>query len=431
MAVADELIEGKKQTIGLLKYVSQTLLGVVPMVSAMGLIILLVMKLDRSKSITIFLFFVISGILIGIVASLKNYIRFLKPIYALQEKIIQVASGDLTERANVARRSEVAELNRAFNQMMDNFSNIVRELRRMSEEWVASSEELSASSQEVTASNNSVADYTTQMAAESREQAQTQQQMLSMVIELENASQMIAQRATAVSHEAVKSEKLSEEGLGKLSLIMTRMEETKESVNQSVQTIGDLAEQSKQIGSITETIAQVAQQTNLLALNAAIEAARAGEHGKGFAVVADEIRKLAEGVASSTQEVAEITTIIQKSITDTVQGMIQTDLMVKESVISIHEAQETLDTIAGSTKEVALNISDIAASSEEMLSSMEEMNHYVAKVKQISDETAGKSDTIEASTREVTATMEIVSGTAQALAQNAGRIQDVVGQFRI
>lgn len=431
MAVADELIEGKKQTIGLLKYISQTLLGVVPMVSAMGLIILLVMKLERSKSIAIFLFFVISGILIGIVASLRNYIRFLKPIYALQEKIIQVASGDLTERANVARKSEVAELGRAFNQMMDNFGDIVRELRRMAEEWVASSEELSASSQEVTASNSSVADYTTQMAAESREQAQTQQQMLSMVIELENASQMIAQRATAVSHEAVKSEKLSEEGLGKLSLIMTRMEETKESVNQSVQTIGDLAEQSKQIGSITETIAQVARQTNLLALNAAIEAARAGEHGKGFAVVADEIRKLAEGVASSTQEVAEITTIIQKSITDTVQGMMQTDSMVKESVISIHEAQETLATIACSTKEVALNISDIAASSEEMLSSMEEMNHYVAKVRQISEETAGKSDTIEASTREVTATMQIVSGTAQALAQNAGRIQDVVGQFKI
>ncbi|EHQ88611.1 methyl-accepting chemotaxis protein [Desulfosporosinus youngiae] len=431
MEVANEKGKPKKQTISLVKYIGQTLVTVVPMISAMGVVIAYAMQLDRSKSVLMVIYFILSGILVGIFASLKNYIRFLKPIYSMQQKIFLVAQGDLTQRVKVSEKSEIAELGRSFNHMMNNFGTIITKLREMSKVWVASSEELSASSEEVTASNSSVADYTTQMASDAQEQARNQQQLLVMVREIENAAQMIAERATSVSHEAIGSEKHSGDGLAKLLIIVNTMEETNESVTNSMRTIEDLAEQSNRIGTITETIAQVARQTNLLALNAAIEAARAGEHGKGFAVVADEIRKLAENVASSTQEVAVITTLIQESIGHSVQGMMQTDSKVKESVRSIQEAQETLTTIANSTQEVSRDISDIAASSEQMLSSIEEINQYVDRVRQVSEEAVFKTETIRESTVEVTATMQSVAATAQTLAHSANQIQDVVEQFKV
>ncbi|ODN30301.1 methyl-accepting chemotaxis protein [Fervidobacterium thailandense] len=137
--------------------------------------------------------------------------------------------------------------------------------------------------------------------------------------------------------------------------------------------INIMSENTKNIGSIVETVRAIAEQTNLLALNAAIEAARAGEAGRGFAVVADEIRKLAEQTKASTDMISKTILAIEESSRTLSEGVRNLKAEVVQTEQGYNAVMETFEFLNDVIKNLTGVVDTLAAHSEEQSASAEEM----------------------------------------------------------
>ena len=130
--------------------------------------------------------------------------------------------------------------------------------------------------------------------------------------EMLEAADRVTRHVTEISEAAKGGKSCVDESREVVEQTVISIHALAEHMDQAVNALAVLRQDSDTIGSIVEVINTIAEQTNLLALNAAIEAARAGEEGHGFAVVAAEVRTLSERTRHSTKEIQEMIERIQK-----------------------------------------------------------------------------------------------------------------------
>ena len=121
-----------------------------------------------------------------------------------------------------------------------------------------------------------------------------------------------------------------------------------------------LASGTQKIGEVVTLIQNIASQTNLLALNATIEAARAGEHGKGFAVVASEVKALANQTAKATEEICAQVQNIQTATGEAVNAIQAIGGTIAEIDEISSQIAAAVDQQGAATKEIAGNVQQAA-----------------------------------------------------------------------
>ncbi len=286
-----------------------------------------------------------------------------------------LANGDLAFQLSEPFASEFESLRSDFNLAVEQLAEALGSVAR-------STATIGDGTREISQSADDLSRRTEQQAASLEETAAALDQI---TVNVRNSSKR-AEEARTVAAEANRSATAS----GKV-------------VADAVNAMQKIEQSSNQIANIIGVIDEIAFQTNLLALNAGVEAARAGDAGKGFAVVAQEVRELAQRSAQAAKEIKDL---IRNS-----------SLEVKSGVELVSETGHALKTIETYIVTINQHMDSIATSAREQSVGLAEVNTAVNQMDQVTQQNA--------------AMVEETNAAGATLANEAGRLRELVGQFQL
>jgi methyl-accepting chemotaxis protein len=259
--------------------------------------------------------------------------------------------------------------------------------------------------------NNTIALTTQSTTHQQRETSKLVQAMNELLTTAEN----VAQSAQSASSAATDADNHAKEVRDVVAQTVQSINNLAEQVEQSSTVIRQLADDSRNIGSILDVIKGIAEQTNLLALNAAIEAARAGEQGRGF--VADEVRTLASRTQQSTQEISNMIARLQQAAQSAVQSMDNGRSSAQQTVQQAGIADNALNKITSAVDRIRDMNTQIASAAEEQTAVTSTVKTNVEVINEVTDLTC---DTIGSITR-ISKEMDHISGVLTELSQHFSR----------
>ncbi|MEZ8900906.1 methyl-accepting chemotaxis protein [Vibrio sp. 10N.247.310.34] len=277
-----------------------------------------------------------------------------EPLTRILGTLEGLTEGDMTQRIDIRYDNEFSRVSRHINTLADNLHNILVKLNDASDDLTNTASVNQKTSSETQAQLNNqreqtatVATAMTQMSHSVQEVANSAQSSLTMVQQVESAS---------------------ESGRQVMNTNISTINQLEVRLTESVGAVGELQQMSSQIGSILDVIRGIADQTNLLALNAAIEAARAGEQGRGFAVVADEVRVLAQKTTQSTSEIETMISNLQsssKTASNVIESCMSDMDMSVQQASSANSAMEEIQALILEISRMSTHISQAAAEQSE------------------------------------------------------------------
>ncbi|MGV8400868.1 methyl-accepting chemotaxis protein [Pseudomonas aeruginosa] len=298
-----------------------------------------------------------------------------------------IAEGDLTQPITVDGSDEAGRLLQAMVTMQNKLRDTLQRISGSAHQLAAAAEEL-----------NSVTDESARGLTQQNHEIE---QAATAVNEMTSAVEEVARNAVSTSQASQGATQSAGDGREMVRETVGAIERMTGDVQSTASLLGELADESRDIGKVLDVIRGLADQTNLLALNAAIEAARAGEAGRGFAVVADEVRALAHRTQQSTSEIERMIGSIQSGTEQAVESMRNSTDRAESTLSIARGAGESLDTINTAISEINERNLVIASAAEEQAQVAREVDRNLVNIRDLSVQSATGADQTSAASNEL------------------------------
>ena len=340
---------------------------------------------------------VFAVILVGVFFSFV-VIRLIKmPISEIESAAVKMAEGDLDVVISYTSKDELGVLAAQVNKLIHKLQTIIEDekkfLARMAEgdftvdsaceeaytggfypllvSFRGIAERLNDTMLQISQSSSQVASGADQVSTGSQALAQGAAEQASSVQELAATISDISNRVNQNADHARQASAAAGE-------VSTKMDMSKEKMQQMIQAMRDISTCSSEIGKIMKIIEDIAFQTNILALNAAVEAARAGSAGKGFSVVADEVRNLANKSTEASENISALIENSLKAVESGTQIADDTAQFLMQAVNDVNEMTGIIGQISEASSEQADSISQIITGIDQ-ISSVVQTNSATAE----------------------------------------------------
>ncbi len=356
-----------------------------------------------------------------------------KPIVKVKKFAGILASGDFTTKPlDIARSDELGEMSDSLNDMYANNADVIRNIGKGSSHVSSSSTELADTShvlldqfEEVASSMQRVNDAMTNTGAATEQVSASANEVNQSVERLAVETKNTKDEVIAITKKAAEIEREGRESSEHAIAIA-------EQRGRELEEAAEAAKVVSEIGTMADSIADIANQINLLSLNASIEAARAGEHGRGFAVVADEINTLATETKQAVEQIQGTVDKIQSAFGQLSHSSTELLSFMRETVAPDYEKFVTIGKEYGADAqkfgELADNISEMV---QYISDSMDQVNAAVAEIAESATNTATSSAEVTDTVNHAAEMMERMNGMASDSQEVSSELDSIVKRFKL
>lgn len=378
------------------------------------------------------LFISIIIIIVAIILAMFSAGNIANPIKKVVNRMLQIAEGNLqSTNLTTKAKDETAQLIHATNTMNNNLRTIITSIIETSDNVKRQSRSLSTSANEVKEGSLQIAVTMEELATGTQEQAQNCANLGETLSDFINNIKVSNEEGIKVRTLTGKVEAATENGNKLMSVSESNMHKIECLVAESVSKVRELDKKTGKINEIISVITNISEQTNLLALNAAIEAARAGENGKGFAVVANEVKKLAEEVKFSVNDITSIVNSVQQESLEVASSLEVGYKTIQNGTSQIKETAETFDLISELIKGMTVKVGFISNELESFVAKGETLIVSISGIASVSEESAAGIEETTASTEEAVNLMEQILESSQVLADQSEQLNNITKKFLV